>query len=322
MISKTMQPVGFISAMTEDWEDEEADGSLLFTISDYVKTPMGLFFWVVVAAVAAYFFLAVYSAFFDKSRLNSKYKKEVHDEPFRKYNVDEDQGEEGGGGGTLSSLGSSVTSRLGFEAPPPPPPEIEYTATVSCIPFGCPPERIAGAFAIDQQSGVGFMFGGLDEKGFRSDGWLFDTGDLEWRDMGLPEHPTDEEREYTPGKRVHVRMAVANGYVVMFGGSVPRKDCTADLYERARASANRVLLLLRVVAGHFSQLTPLFCARFARAGTCSTPRSSRGPGPTSLRGGRRTPTHPPRPRPGSDTPCARTETTPSCSGAWGKVMCT
>ena len=62
---------------------------------------------------------------------------------------------------------------------------------------------------------------------YRSDMYAFDTGDCEWREMGMPD---PSKYELSPGQRVHVRMTVANRFLVMFGGSTPSSECTDDLY--------------------------------------------------------------------------------------------
>jgi hypothetical protein len=221
--------------MSEEWEEEyEGDseagmfrGLSIPSTGVILQSSMSVMFYAVVISISFYCVLAIYAAFFGPKDAVDAYgnkqgskKKQKDNAAFKEY---------GGGNGPVEEesglLGKVVGSVFKqFESAPPPPEPVSFTTTISCIPFGCPPARMAGAYSIDPATGVGFLYGGFDEKGFRDDMYAFDTGDAEWRLM------PKREGEASPGPRVHVRMAATNGYLVLFGGSTQQADATDDLY--------------------------------------------------------------------------------------------
>ncbi|GMH49082.1 hypothetical protein TrRE_jg9474, partial [Triparma retinervis] len=69
-----------------------------------------------------------------------------------------------------------------------------------------------------------FLYGGFNDSGFLSDLHYYNGPKFEWREVKQGLSSSE------PGSRVHVRAECAGGFLVMFGGSSQKEDCTDDLF--------------------------------------------------------------------------------------------
>ena len=264
----------------EDWEDEDASSSfppsyfhLLttpFTISsDVLQTGVTVTLYGLAFALLCYFCVAVYRTATHKDDPygggGRRKKKQDPNAAFKDYSRGGEEEEGKGGGFIPRAIGTAVESVFkAFDSAPSPPSAPAFEAVVSCIPFGCPPPRMAAGFAIDESSGLGYMYGGFDDKGFRSDMYAFAAGECEWTNMGTPaEEREAEDAERSPGKRVHVRMVSSGRSKVERRGPGIRR-ARLDVFreiggDREREMSGRARAWrLGVVA-----LTMIYCASLA-----------------------------------------------------------
>jgi len=156
--------------MSEEEEWDEDPDRLLDMVptvdGELLSSTLGFMFYALCAALVVYFFIALYYAFFGPKNQPDPYgnttaRKQNPNAPYKEYTTALAAEPESG---LIPKLMGSVFKS--FETAQP-PPEVSFTATISSIPFNTPPARMAAGFAIDSQSGVGYMYGGFDTKGYR-----------------------------------------------------------------------------------------------------------------------------------------------------------
>eukprot|EP00518_Triparma_eleuthera_P011167 CAMPEP_0182482366 /NCGR_PEP_ID=MMETSP1319-20130603/39140_1 /TAXON_ID=172717 /ORGANISM="Bolidomonas pacifica, Strain RCC208" /LENGTH=467 /DNA_ID=CAMNT_0024684077 /DNA_START=53 /DNA_END=1453 /DNA_ORIENTATION=+ len=154
--------------------------------------------------------------------------KELYESKVEHFKADSVEDGEGEGAGVFSNVAKSFKRVLNLE----PEKKVEavkrFRADISCVPFGCPDARMAAGFAIEQETGAAFLYGGFDEDregGFLQDLHYYDTGKFQWKRISGHNGVVDG-----PGKRVHVRMACANKMLCLFGGSTENSDYSDDLF--------------------------------------------------------------------------------------------
>ena len=270
----------------EDWESYE---ETLFGLSaSQLATILNVIMWLIGAGLLMWIGLAVFGPK-PKGKTKELYESKV--EHFKADSVEDGAGE---GAGVFSNVAKSFKRVLNLEPEKKAEAAQRFKADISCVPFGCPDARMAAGFAIDQETGAAFLYGGYDEEregGFLQDLHYYDTGKFQWKKISGNKGLMDGA--VTPGKRVHVRMACANKMLCLFGGST-----------EVRVTLFLLLLLLLRALRH---LTPLLS--FRRTRTTRTTSSSwtleRAPSPGSRCLALRTRTPPPlNPKPGTGTPCA------------------
>ncbi|GMH98769.1 hypothetical protein TrVE_jg8857 [Triparma verrucosa] len=202
----------------EDWESYEE--TLFGLNSSQLSGIINILFWMIGAGLILWIGLAVFGP---KPKSASSYESGV--ESFKDYKARAQANEEDEESGVFTSVTKTLRKALNIESEPEPDPIKTYTAPISCVPFGCPGARLAAGFCMDQETGAAFLYGGMDEDGYRGDMHFYDTGKFNWKNVEL-----GAEGMLDPGKVVHVRMACTNKFLCMFGGSNEKLDYTDNLF--------------------------------------------------------------------------------------------
>lgn len=155
----------------EDWESSE--DTLLGLTSSHLSSIINILFWLIGAGLILWIGLALFSP-----KKNSGYESKVDNfKDYKKDKVDEESG-------VFESVAKSFRKALSLESNEPSQPEIKtYKAPISCVPFGCPPARLASSFCLDPDSGAAFLYGGMAEKGYLGDMHFYDTGKFNWKEV-------------------------------------------------------------------------------------------------------------------------------------------
>ena len=197
----------------EDWESYE--DTLFGLTSHQLGGILNVIMWLIGAGLLLWLALAILSP---KPKGSTKELYAANVDHFKAKSVEEGTG--GHEGGVLSSVAHGFKRVLNLEATPRPAPAVRHKAAISCVPFGCPEPRMTAGFAIDQNTGAAFLYGGFDEKreggGFLQDLHYYDTGKFQWKRVSGNKGHDDV---VSPGKRVHVRMACNNKLLCLYGGS-------------------------------------------------------------------------------------------------------
>ena len=231
--------------MTNNWDDDEED------FEEVESTPsgfgsgsgsfMGPMAYVFAGMLGLWALLAIYSSVTSKGKTFADLNAEFQDSS---------SAEEG----TLTSTSTKLLKKISspfssiFTASPSlasTPPAQSYKIPLSCIPFNCPPARMAAGMTFDEATGAIFLYGGFDEENFRDDFHFYNSETYDWT-MLPPEIGS------TPGKRVHVRFAAVNRFLVMFGGSLE-----SDVSERSGASERALRMTSILTHSHTHTLTHL-----------------------------------------------------------------
>ncbi|GMH76180.1 hypothetical protein TrLO_g4023 [Triparma laevis f. longispina] len=197
----------------EDWESSE--DTLLGLTSSHLSSIINILFWLIGAGLILWIGLALFSP-----KKNSGYESKVDNfKDYKKDKVDEESG-------VFESVAKSFRKALNLESNEQSQPEIKtYKAPISCVPFGCPPARLASSFCLDPDSGAAFLYGGMAEKMYLGDMHFYDTGKFNWKEVKVGVDGMGD-----PGRRCHVRMGFCGKFLCMFGGSTENGDCTDALY--------------------------------------------------------------------------------------------